>query len=258
MKLNYREYGKYNEQRPTLVFLHGLLGSSVNWHGIARALESEFHILVPDLRNHGKSPHSDDISYPAMALDIAELLDDQGLDSIVLIGHSMGGKVAMWLALGNPEWLQKLVVVDIAPATYHNRFGKIITALKAVDLPGLTSRQQADQVLGQYLDDRELRQYLLQNLSSENGRWHWRMNLRVLADEMEQIIAFPDVDDAISYPGETLFIYGGNSNYLSPDHEPVIRKLFPFSRLRSIAGAGHWVYAEQPQAFLSALNAFLK
>lgn len=258
MKLTCREYGVYREGRPSLMFLHGLLGSSVNWHGIVRALEGAFHILVPDLRNHGNSPHSDNISYPAMAGDISELVDDQGLDAIMLIGHSMGGKVAMWLAMHNPEWLQKLVVVDIAPVTYSHRFDTIITALQAVDLPKLESRQQADQVLAQFLDDKALRQYLLQNLISEAGRWRWRMNLHAIADGMAQIVAFPDAADSVAYPGETLFIYGGNSNYLSPDYESAIRQRFPLTRMRGVAGAGHWVYAEQPEAFLAALNTFLK
>ncbi|MCG8427053.1 MAG: alpha/beta fold hydrolase [Chromatiales bacterium] len=257
MKLNYREYGSYHESRSTLVFLHGLLGSSVNWHGIVRALESDYHILVPDLRNHGQSPHSDDVSYQSMATDVAELLDDQGLESATLIGHSMGGKVAMWLALSQPQWIDQLAVVDIAPVSYPNRFSKLFEALQSVDLANLESRQHADQQLARYLTDFGLRQYLLQNLMLDKDRWCWRVNLIELASQMPEIIAFPDIGSTAPFLGETLFIYGGNSDYLAPAYEGQVRELFPYARLRSIAGAGHWVYAEQPQLFLGVLKGFL-
>ncbi|PLY17162.1 MAG: hypothetical protein C0631_01130 [Sedimenticola sp.] len=257
MQLIYREYGHYQEQHSTLVFLHGLLGSSANWHGVARALSSHFHILVPDLRNHGQSPHSEDISYSAMARDLAGFLDDQGLESATLIGHSMGGKVAMWLALTQPELVERLVVVDIAPVSYPNRFGGIFDALQSVDLPRVKHRRHADQMLADRLTDGELRQYLLQNLMLSHGQWSWRMNLQVLAGEMEQIIGFPDLADTAPYLGATLFIYGGNSNYITAEYESRIHDLFPYARLRSIAGAGHWVYAEQPKLFQAALTGFL-
>lgn len=134
MKLYYREYGTYSDQRPTLILLHGLLGSSSNWHGIARQLEAGHHIIVPDLRNHGRSPHADDVGYPAHVADLLELLDEHGLDSVQLVGHSMGGKVAMQLALEQPQRVSALAVVDIAPVTYPNRFQTIYSAMTSLDL----------------------------------------------------------------------------------------------------------------------------
>lgn len=255
--LYYREYGSYSDERPTLVFLHGLLGSSANWHTIARGLEAEYHIIVPDLRNHGRSPHVDDVGYPALAEDVSRLIDDHGLESVVLIGHSMGGKVAMWLALNQPELVAGLVVVDVAPVTYPNRFGVILQALHELDLNTLVERDQADALLAQYLEERGLRQYLLQNLVLENGFWSWRMNLDALTQGMDRIVSFPDIDERMQYLGDVLFLYGGNSNYVLPEYEKLISLMFPYTRLRSVPGAGHWVYAEKPDEFMRGLSAFL-
>jgi len=257
MKLHYREYGRYSDQRPTLILLHGLLGSSVNWHSIARRLESAHHILVPDLRNHGRSPHAREMDYPSMAGDLLQLLDDQGLDDALWVGHSMGGKAAMWLALARPERVAGLVVVDIAPVTYGHGFDLVLTAMQAVDLAVLDSRQDADAILAGYLDDPGLRQYLLQNLAREQGRWYWRANLPALAAGMESISGFSLPPGSSSYPGPALFVYGDRSNYVTPARQPRIAALFPLARLRLIAGAGHWLYAEQPEAFLAALNSFI-
>jgi len=257
MKLHFREYGSYHEQRHTLIFLHGLLGSSSNWHSIARRLEDRFHILVPDLRNHGHSPHSEKMNYPLMAEDLAELIDDHGLDSALLIGHSMGGKVAMLLALERPQLVSRLVVVDIAPVDYPNRFAAIFGALKELDTSDLQNREQADRQLAQVISEPGLRQYLLQNLQRRGASWYWRNNLEVLHREVDCLTGFPDLAAHSSYAGPVLFIYGAASDYLRPEHQPRIRTIFPHARFRRIPGAGHWVYAEQPDAFYSALNSFL-
>jgi pimeloyl-ACP methyl ester carboxylesterase len=256
MRLHFREYGNYGDQHPTLVFLHGLLGSSVNWHSLARGLAERFHVLVPDLRNHGRSPHDEDVSYAALARDVAQLIDEQGLESALLIGHSMGGKAAMWLALEQPERVTGLVVVDIAPVAYPNRFGVIYEALHAVDQAPVGSRGEADAILAGYLDEAGLRQFLLQNLRQEAGGWGWRMNLPALTRGMAEIVGFP-AHDGPAYPGPTLFIHGEQSDYLQPEARPVIRRLFPRAHLQGVPGAGHWVYAEQPQAFSALLNEFL-
>jgi pimeloyl-ACP methyl ester carboxylesterase len=256
MRLHYREYGNYGDQHPTLVFLHGLFGSSTNWHSLARGLADRFHVLVPDLRNHGRSPHDEDISYAALARDVAQLIDEQGLESALLIGHSMGGKAAMWLALERPERVTGLVVVDIAPVTYPNRFGVIYEALHAVDQAPVGSRGEADAILAGYLDEAGLRQFLLQNLHQVAGGWGWRMNLPALTRGMAEIVGFP-THEGPAYPGPTLFIHGEQSDYLQPEARPVIRRLFPRARLQGVPGAGHWVYAEQPQAFSALLNEFL-
>jgi pimeloyl-ACP methyl ester carboxylesterase len=257
VKLHFREYGNYSDQRPTLIFLHGLLGASSNWHSIARKLEDRFHIIVPDLRNHGRSPHAETVNYPVMALDLAELIDDQGLDSALLVGHSMGGKVAMWLALTQPGLVSGLVVVDIAPVNYPNRFESIFVSLSRIDIENLKSRGQAEQTLAFDIGEQGLRQFLLQNLERREGAWRWRSNLSVLNREMHAITGFPEAADSGNYPGPVLFIRGGASDYLKPEFQPRIRALFPHTRFRVIAGAGHWVYAEQPEAFYAALTGFL-
>lgn len=256
MRLHYREYGDYRDQHPTLIFLHGLLGSSSNWHSLARGLGDTFHVLVPDLRNHGRSPHDDDVSYAAMARDLARLIDEQGLESALLIGHSMGGKAAMWLALEQPELVSGLVVVDIAPVAYPNRFGVIYEALHAVDQAHIGSRAEADAILTRYLEDAGLRQFLLQNLHHAEGAWGWRMNLAALMRGMSEIVGFPLHDNPV-YSGPTLFIHGGQSDYLQPQAKPLIQRLFPRAHLRNIPQAGHWVYAEQPRAFSALLDEFL-
>ncbi|MET0117609.1 MAG: alpha/beta fold hydrolase [Sedimenticola sp.] len=258
MKLNYREYGTYREDRPSLVLLHGLLGSSSNWHSIARALEPDYHLIVPDLRNHGSSPHDPEGGYPALAEDVAALIDDHGLESVILIGHSMGGKAAMWLSLQQPELVDGLVVVDVSPVRYPNRFGTIFDALCSLDLESLQDRNQADGELARLLEPKALRNYLLQNLVQEKGRWRWRVNLDAIGRNLERIIGFPDVSDSSQYLGPVQFLYGGNSDYVLPEHEKIIRDAFPFARLRSIAGAGHWVYSEKPEQFLQALQGFLQ
>lgn len=257
VELFYREYGRYREGRPALILLHGLLGSSSNWHSIARRLEDDFHIIVPDLRNHGRSPHDPDVSYAAVAADLVELLDQQDLETVLLVGHSMGGKVAMWLALEQAVRVAGLAVVDIAPVSYPNRFATIYSALESVDFGHLDSRADADIQLARRLPDKGLRQYLLQNLKQVAGGWRWRINLEGLQQGMDQITAFPTDLEGRQYPGKALFIHGSDSDYVTAAHGEPIRRYFPFSRLRIIPAAGHWVYAEQPEAFISVLRPFL-
>ncbi|MCP3869746.1 MAG: alpha/beta fold hydrolase [Gammaproteobacteria bacterium] len=258
MNLYYREYGGYSERRPTLIMLHGLFGSSANWHSIARRLSDTCHVIVPDLRNHGRSPHSDTMNYPAMAEDLGQLLDEHGLDAALLVGHSMGGKMAMTFALDNPRRVEGLVVVDIAPVAYYHEFDAVFKALLGVDLEALSSRGEADTLLASHLEERGLRQYLLQSLIRVEKNWRWRMNLHSLQREMDSITAFPVSSDVSGYPGPTLFVHGTESGYVTGEHHREIRTLFPHARFRAITGAGHWVYAERPDAFYSALEGFLK
>jgi esterase len=258
MTLHYREYGVYQEGRESLILLHGFLGSSSNWHGIARKLAGDRHLIVPDLRNHGRSFHDDGVGYPALAGDLADLMDEQGLDSAVFIGHSMGGKAAMWLALERPELVSSLVVVDIAPVSYPNRFGLILDTLNELELEHLESRAQADRLLAGGLNDPGLRQYLLQNLHLADGRWAWRINLPALSAGINAIVGFSPAADTSQYLGPTLFLYGGLSDYVLPEYRGRIESLFPYARMRSVPGAGHWVYSENPQGFLDALLPFLK
>jgi len=257
MKLHFREYGTYSEIRPTLILLHGLLGSSGNWHGIARRLAPNYHVIAPDLRNHGSSPHADRVDYPAMSEDLMELMDEHGLDSALLIGHSMGGKIAMWLSLQQPERIEGLVVADIAPVRYKHRFDTIFRALRSIDLGNLRNRGEADASLAAILNDPGLRQYLLQNLARSSEGWQWRINRDALEAGMEEIIDFPQLAPGTEYPGPALFIYGTASDYVRAEYQPQIHALFPYARLRAVPGADHWLYSEQPEAFLSGLRRFL-
>ena len=254
-ELYYREAG--NPEAKPLILLHGLFGSSANWMGITRRLAPHWHIIIPDLRNHGRSPHADTMSYPSMVDDVINLMDRLEISTASMIGHSMGGKLAMTLALNHGERVDKLVVADVAPVNYEHRFDAIFNGLQAIELSKLSDRQEADQILAEHFDNQELRQYLLQNLVKQSEGWSWRFNLAGLKKEIETITGVPDMAGN-SFPGEVLFIYGGNSSYVKEEYLPVIRTLFPFARLRMLAGAGHWVYAEQPEQFSQAVTTFLK
>ena len=255
IELYYRELGVSGAE--PLILLHGLFGSSANLMGIARRLETQWHVIIPDLRNHGRSPHAESMSYLRMADDLISLMNRLDIGAAHLVGHSMGGKLAMATGLSNGGRVKKLVVADAAPVTYEHRFEAILSGLQAIRLDRLKDREEADERLGHYVESRETRQYLLQNLLKQSGVWTWRFNLNVLAREIETITGFPE-QSGPSYPGDVLFIHGGNSSYVKPEYQPVIRKLFPFARIRMLPGAGHWVYAEQPEPFTQALTAFLR
>jgi len=251
-----RDYGDPGTGLSPVVLLHGLFGSSSNWHVIARRLAETRRVVVPDLRNHGRSPHREPMTYPAMTEDLAAQLDDQGIDDAALVGHSMGGKAAMWLALTRPERVRALVVADIAPVAYRHRFDGIVGALGSVDLHGLKDRGEADVQLAKSLEDPGLRGYLLQNLVKDGDAWRWRINLPALAGFMDDILDFP-ATAAHQYAGPSFFIYGADSDYVTAKQLPAIRACFPLARLRSVPGAGHWIYADQPETFLRAVHAFL-
>lgn len=239
------------------MLLHGLLGSSANWHSVSRRLANARRVVVPDLRNHGRSPHSGAVGYPEMAGDLARLLDRLGLRRVTLIGHSMGAKVAMWWALQAPERVERLVAVDMAPVAYRNRFQRIWSALASLPVADIGSRAEADGYLARFIESPAVRQFLLQNLVAREARYSWRMNLAGLRQGMSELMDFPQPSPGRQFTGPALFLYGGNSDYLTAQHEPAIRRLFPFARRRPVAGAGHWVYADQLEAFLDALQSFL-
>ena len=263
LRLHLRHYGEAAAGRPPLILIHGLFGSASNWHGIARRLATEHQVLVPDLRNHGQSPWAPRMDYKAMAADLAALLDDQGIARASLVGHSMGGKAAMWLALSAPERVGSLVVADIAPTTYASRYGDLVKALSELPLADIKSRRDADARLAATVHSAPVRAYLLQNLVQDqsgvkDGRgWRWRLNLEVLAYTLDCILGFPETRD-LHFPGPSLFVYGGRSDYVTGEGLPRIRLLFPHARLHGIPDAGHWVYADQPEAFLAVVSGFLK
>jgi len=255
VKLHYREYGEQAAGAP-LVLLHGLFGSGGNLHGIAKALADDYRVLVPDLPHHGRSPHQGEISYPAMARALLDWLDDLGLDEVWLAGHSMGGKTAMWLALTEGQRVCGVAVMDMAPVAYPDRFAAIFDAMEALPLDEIGDRGDAEARLADTLDNPDLRAYLLQNLvKNGDGGWRWRLNLAGLSAGRGGLMDFPHSDG--SYLGPALFLYGSTSDYVRPEHAKVIRQLFPYARERQIPGAGHWVYAERPDAVIEALRAFL-
>lgn len=260
LDLHLRESGASNSERLPLVLVHGLFGTGSNWQGIARRLAEDRLVLVPDLRNHGQSPWDDRMDYPAMAGDLLRLLDRRGIPRAHLAGHSMGGKTVMYLALESPDRVGSLVVADIAPVSYPSRHGELIESLLRLPLGDIRDRRDADTLLERDVPSAAVRGYLLQNLARDPERgnaWRWRMNLQALERSIGDILAFPTPRDG-SFPGPTLFVYGGRSGYVTGEGLPRIRELFPMARLRSIPQAGHWVYADQPDAFASAVASFLK
>jgi pimeloyl-ACP methyl ester carboxylesterase len=256
LALHLRDYPGAQADAPAIVLLHGLFGSGTNWHGIAKSLAGRWRVLAPDLRNHGASPQAEAAGYEAMVADIAALLDANGIASCALVGHSMGGKLAMQFALSHPERVRGLVVVDMAPVAYPGRLRDIVTALQGLDLSAFTRRADADAALAPRIVEPAVRAFLLQNLVRADGRFAWRFNLSGLTAALEQLMGF-EVPPGRCYERPALFLHGTDSDYVGPAVHAPTRALFPAARFEAVAGAGHWVHAEQPAAFLQALARFL-
>jgi esterase len=242
---------------PPVAILHGLFGSGRNWRSIAQQLAASHRVVALDLRNHGASPWADGMSYGEMVEDLRAALRARGIERAALLGHSMGGKVAMLAALLHPTEVERLVVVDIAPAPNPPTLLAYVRAMRAVDLQRVTRRNEIDARLTGTIPDPAERAFLLQNLVTGGGAAHWRLNLPAIEHEFPKIVGYPELPAGTAYQGPTLFVAGAHSNYIQAEHEPVIRRLFPQARLERIEGAGHWVHAEQPQAFLQAVGPFL-
>ena len=247
--LNYNITG---DAGPLLIIAHGLYGSGRNWGVIAKRLSDQFRVVTPDLRNHGQSPADPDHSYAALAADLGELIRHLGAPA-QLCGHSMGGKAAMTLALTQPEVIDRLIVADIAPVSYAYSQIQYIHAMRAVDLSQVSRRSDAETQLAQHGVEPALQSFFTQSLDVAGKKW--RLNLDALEANMAQILAFPELTSAFTKP--TLFLSGGESAYVSRDHRPKIKSLFPSARFARIPGAGHWLHAEKPREFESALRAFL-
>jgi esterase len=211
-------------------------------------------VLALDLRNHGASPWAEPMTYPAMAADVAEVLVHQANRPVTLVGHSMGGKAAMALALARPGLVRRLVIVDVAPVTYASTFGPYVRAMREAHLDGVSRRVQVDEQLVDAVPDPGVRAFLLQNLVLDPGGARWRVNLPVLEAAMETISGFPDFPDGPQFNKPVLFVAGERSDYLSPSQEPIVRRLFPQADVTVVPGAGHWVHAEKPTDFLRVLD----
>lgn len=230
-----------------LLIAHGLFGSARNWGVIAKRLSEQRTVITVDMRNHGASPWYDSQTYTDMAADLAEVITEP----TDVLGHSMGGKTAMVLALQNPEKVNRLIVADIAPVAYaHTQMGPL-RAMQQVQLDKITSRADAKEQLGAL--DPGVPEFLLQSLDMKEKRW--RLNLDVLDAYMAQIVGFPDVTGTFDKPA--LFLSGGASHYVLPEHRPAIKTLFPQAKFAKIPQAGHWLHAEKPREFIASVTAFL-
>ena len=251
VELAFEELGSPNNA--PLIILHGFFASYRNWRQVAEKLAANFHVYALDMRNHGVSPHHPIMDYPAMAADLLQFMDAQGLTTASLLGHSMGGKVAMWFALNHPERMDKLIVADIAPVSYKHCFNNLIQALKALPLHEISNRKQAELLLAADIPELGYRQFLLQNLVLKDGVYCWRIDLDIFLLMAPNIIAFPDVENITPFTGKTLFLAGEDSGYVKADD---VITLFPDATLSVIANAGHWLHVQQPGVFIERVEQF--
>ena len=250
------EYLEFGAGEP-LVILHGLFGSSRNWQSVAKRLAGSYHVYAVDLRNHGRSPWAETMTFADMAEDLRLFLDTHALETAIVLGHSVGGKTAMAFALEHPGRVEALIVVDIAPVAYDHSFLPLVQAMQAVHLDGLKRRSEAEARLVQRIPDVPTRKFLMQNLVMAKHRLKWRINLDVLGDAMSALTDFPD-EARHEYEGRVLFISGQQSDYIAREHYDAISALFPQAEFAVIANAGHRVHAEQPDAFIARVLDFLE
>ncbi len=253
MLLHNQEYG---EGRPVII-LHGLFGSARNWQGIARSLSKNHHVITPDLRNHGKSPHEDTMSYIDMADDVITLCDHLNLSDAILIGHSMGGKVAMTVALTHPEQFSAIVIADIAPFDYEHSFHDLVEAMLKMDLKNLKNRAEAEAKLATISDDNNITQFILQNLIRVDNEFKWRINLKTISSNLSLLSQFPKDLKHRSCHMPSLFLGGSDSHYIKSIHNASIYHHFPAAEITMIEGSGHWLHAEKPKEFLHEVKTFV-
>ena len=256
MKLHFKNYSTCGEP---LFILHGLFGSLTNWNWHSKQFSEQFSVYGVDLRNHGESPHNDTLNYDVMAQDVVHLFDVLGIESAFIIGHSMGGKVAMELALRWPEYVNKLIIVDISPVSYPNsgdgHLG-VIEGMNALKLNSIKSRGEAESFLENYIDDQVTRKFILTNLTSSGGSgFRWRLNLESIEKNYARLREKPSTSGVFEKP--VLFVKGALSNYIRSEYEQETLSFFPNSRVKLIMGAGHWLHAEKPQTFQKIAVDFL-
>ena len=252
MSLNYKKIGKGQP----LIILHGLFGSLDNWLSLGKYWSDKYSVYLVDQRNHGQSYHDVNHSYPDMAEDLINFIKEHKIDNPILLGHSMGGKTAMEIAVKKPQLIDKLIVVDIAPVKYQVHHYKIIEGLKSLDLDVIETRKEADEKLSQTIKEVGVRQFLLKNLYWESkGKLAWRFNLETLANQILPISEYAIAEG--KFDRETLFIKGENSNYIVEESLNAIQTKFPKHKLVTIEGAGHWVHAERKEKFIEIVDEFL-
>lgn len=244
---------------PPLLIIHGLFGQAKNWGGLIRQFGRSFTVHALDLRNHGTSPRARPTDYPAMAADIGRYIEDHRLEQPGVIGHSMGGKASMWLALTQPGLIGRLVIADVAPVAYRHNFDRELTALRAIDPASLTSRTEADQIMAGYLEAKPVRDFLLTNLvRGDDGGWCWLIDIDNIAGSMPDITGWPTPADHARFNGPALFLSGGRSDYVTPSMHAEILQRFPAASFTSLPESGHWLHAENPQGFMTACLPFLQ
>ena len=253
LSLAYREYGS----GAPMVILHGLFGSAQNWHTMAERLGESYRVLACDLRNHGDSPWARTMGYAEMADDLEALIEEKQAAPAVVLGHSVGGKAAMLVALKHPHLIEALVVVDIAPVTYQERFDEFVAAMQGADLSGDRPRARVEQALAKVVPDAATRLFLMQNLVERDGGLAWRINLEALAANMDELLGFPDVS-ALAYDGRALFVSGAQSDYIGQTYQGQIYDLFPQAEFAVITDAGHYPHIEQPEQFFARVTDFLE
>ena len=248
-----------NPSSHALILLHGFLGMSDNWVPFAKRWAQFFYVIVPDLRNHGQSPHSSVFTYEAMVEDILELMEDENIKTVTLLGHSMGGKVAMLMALNYPEWVQSLVAVDIAPVAYKKTYSRqedLLRKMASFDLTSFSTRKEIEEALAKIEANERYIQLIVKNIfRRSDGMFTWKFNLPVLLESLNEIFAFPESNTFVSMPA--LFLKGELSDYIDPDHEGVIKRFFPEAQIEVIKNAGHWIHVDSPTEFYERTTSFL-
>lgn len=261
MKLNYsRQSGddllEGQENSPAVILIHGMFGSLSNLGVLARSLTADYQVISVDLRNHGDSPHESLMDLPSMAADIVELMDDLGLASATLIGHSLGGKVSMQVALNNPDRVSELVVIDIAPVTYDSRQDAALDALNLLAENHITSRRDADSLISKHIIEAPVRAFLLKNLA-RNPEGEFRLKLNLASINQNYASTLVSAPTGQAYGGPTLFLKGEHSAYIQEKHRPVMQQLFPHSQVEVVADTAHWLHAEKPEAVNALIRAFI-